>query len=485
MLLESLGAKNFDKRYEPAKPEKGNRYSFRPSKVSGEYRAWPRLVDLCAEPPITGFKENRGFSLMDSDQEIIEKRMRKYFDGGVDWETLKKQLKTGFMEDAARFDARKARQNVLAAESFQKDRILRYVLRPFELRWCYYCPIRPLWNEPRPSLFNHLFPGNACLVSRPFGIASPEGVPFYFHSYLGDFDFVRGHSYHFPIRLRTAALAFSKKKISDPALPGTETITANLSNDVRSYLADLGFERLDADAESASPIWHHVLAIGYSPLYLSGNADGIREDWPRVPLPDSKKVLLVSTGLGKEIAALLDTEQPVKGLGSREEMKAVGILSKEGGGRLQPGADLEVTAGWGHAGKEGVTMPGRGKAVPRPYEPAERAAIEKGAKALGIPAAEAVKRLGDTTLDVYLNEKAYWKNVPSGVWNCYIGGYQVIKKWLSYREGDLLGRGLTPEEARYVTGMARRVAAILLLGPKLDANYEAVKASCYPWPSTP
>ena len=75
--------------------------------------------------------------------------------------------------------------------------------------------------------------------------------------------------------------------------------------------------------------------------------------------------------------------------------------------------------------------------------------------------------------------------MPSGVWNCYIGGYQVIKKWLSYREGDLLGRGLTPEEARYVTEMARRIAAILLLGPKLDANYEAVKASCYPWPSTP
>ena len=33
-----------------------------------------------------------------------------------------------------------------------------------------------------------------------------------------------------------------------------------------------------------------------------------------------------------------------------------------------------------------------------------------------------------------LNESAYWRNVPEKVWDYTIGGYQVIKKWLSYRE---------------------------------------------------
>ena len=56
-----------------------------------------------------------------------------------------------------------------------------------------------------------------------------------------------------------------------------------------------------------------------------------------------------------------------------------------------------------------------------------------------------------------------------------LGGYQVIKKWLSYREKELLDRSLTVEEARYVTEMARRIAAILLLSPALDANYRAAK----------
>jgi len=60
-----------------------------------------------------------------------------------------------------------------------------------------------------------------------------------------------------------------------------------------------------------------------------------------------------------------------------------------------------------------------------------------------------------------------------------LGGYQVIKKWLSYREQGLLGRSLSVDEARYVTEMARGIAEILLLGPALDANYQAVKRAAY------
>lgn len=66
----------------------------------------------------------------------------------------------------------------------------------------------------------------------------------------------------------------------------------------------------------------------------------------------------------------------------------------------------------------------------------------------------------------------------------YIGGYQVIKKWLSYQEGKLLGRALTVEEARYVRDMSRRIAALCLMQPELDANYAAVKADTYSWPAT-
>jgi len=83
---------------------------------------------------------------------------------------------------------------------------------------------------------------------------------------------------------------------------------------------------------------------------------------------------------------------------------------------------------------------------------------------------------------IYLNDMAYWRNVPPKVWDYTIGGYQVIKKWPSYRERGLLGRPLTAEEATEVTCIARRIAALVLLEPVLDANYQAVKASTYAWP---
>ncbi len=160
----------------------------------------------------------------------------------------------------------------------------------------------------------------------------------------------------------------------------------------------------------------------------------IRQEWPRIPLPDSRELLLSSAELGRQVAALLDTEAPVDGVTGgalRAELKALGGLTKVGGGQIHPEeGGLALTAGWGHAGKEGVTMPGRGRLVEKPLA--------------------GVGALSGAGYDVYLNEQVCWQSVPAAVWEFTIGGYQVIKKWLSYREKTLLGRDLSVEEGRYV-----------------------------------
>jgi hypothetical protein len=68
------------------------------------------------------------------------------------------------------------------------------------------------------------------------------------------------------------------------------------------------------------------------------------------------------------------------------------------------------------------------------------------------------------------------------VWRHGVGGYQVLKKWLSYREHALLGRPLHDTEIAHLRDTARRLAALLLLEPELDANYRAVVADTYEWP---
>ena len=84
--------------------------------------------------------------------------------------------------------------------------------------------------------------------------------------------------------------------------------------------------------------------------------------------------------------------------------------------------------------------------------------------------------------NVMLNEKTMWHTVPTNVWEYRIGGYQVIKKWLSYREEAVLGRALTKDEARDVTAMVRRLASIVLISDVLDANYHAIRDNAFPWP---
>ena len=128
-------------------------------------------------------------------------------------------------------------------------------------------------------------------------------------------------------------------------------------------------------------------------------------------------------------------------------------------------------------------MPGKGRLQTRSRTPEESAAVAAvyDRRRDGAAHKDAAAIFGQSTHDIYLNDTACWSNVPEKVWDYTIGGYQVMKKWLSYREFALLGRALTPDEAREVTQMARRIAALLLLQPELDANYQRVKSNTYDW----
>jgi hypothetical protein len=260
----------------------------------------------------------------------------------------------------------------------------------------------------------------------------------------------------------------------------------NLTQGGKSYVAEFGGE--------ANGLFYHSLSILESPQYRYENKRGLHHDWPRIPLPSSKEALTDSTVLGRKVAGLLDTESGVAGVteGTIEKpLNTTGIISRIGGGQLQTEEDepkgkiseLRITAGWGHGGKGGITMPGKGKLIERDYTPEEHNAIEEGAKRQRLSTEEMFVHLGERTCDVYLNDVAYWRNIPTRVWDYTIGGYQVIKKWLSYREHKLLGRPLTMEEVYEVRDIARRIASILLLEPSLDANYRAIKSATYSWPS--
>lgn len=485
VLVASTESPDFDAHYAIASPTRGNKFSFRPSGDTSTYDTWPKLTELCEESPSNGLMEKRGGALIDTDRGMLESRIRKYYDSSTIWDDLR-GLNSGLTKDAGRFDARSARAKVQAAESYDSHHLVRYAQRPFDTRWSYYSSVRPLWNEPRPRLWLQCWPGNSFLMSRVYSSSNPEGVPFFWTSMLSDDHFLTPDASCFPLRLKHVSgdATVDQDAVSRlffPETPASEVITANLSTYARSYLALLDITDVDGNAETARIVWMHALAVGFSPAYLTENADGIRQDWPRIPLPATRARLQSSAALGKRVAALLDTESPVDGVSVgivRPELRSVGSLQVSPGHVLDPAAgDLGITAGWGHGGKDGVTMPGKGRLTKRDYSAPELEAIEAGAVAAGMTLDDALAVLGRQTCDVWLNDVTFWQNVPVNVWNYVIGGYQVIKKWLSYRERTLLGRDLTIDEARYVTEMVRRISALILLQPRLDENYHAVAAA--------
>ena len=182
-----------------------------------------------------------------------------------------------------------------------------------------------------------------------------------------------------------------------------------------------------------------------------------------------------------------------------QELKSIGLITKRGTDahateQINDSDDLAVTAGWGNPGRGGITMPAGGKVVvvqvaqppsavqdesrpgaagPHTAGPHTAGPHTAGPHTAGPQPTRPL--LGQTAFDIYLNGRVYWRNIPAAVWEYTLGVYQVIKKWLSYREHKMLGRSLRADEARYVTEMARRIAAILLMQEELDENYCAAK----------
>ena len=455
-LLESLKVVPFNDLYGEITPRCELGFPFTTAQVEPAYISWPLLPDLF---PIffPGVKTSRDDLVVDIDRERLISRMQRYFDRDVRHEEFAHSA-PHVMEDSRGYQAREMRESMQQL-GLEPSQVVKYCYRPFDVRWLFWKEQGKLLDRPRPDYLKHIFPGN-------FWIEARQKQPMerfdrgYLTAALAD-NFGNGLSSFFPLYLRNGeqTLLFSTEN-------GFK-IKPNLTPEAQAYLNVVEAE--------APELFFHLLATLHTPRYRVENAGALRQDWPRVPLPAARTILLNSAGLGKQVAALLDTDQPVQQVTAgqiRPELCALGVPSRTGNGSLRA-SELAVTAGWGYAGQGGVTMPARGKALERDYTAEERVTL-----------AEAMAYLGETTFDVYLNDIAYWRNVPSRVWAYTSGGYQVLKKWLSYREQPLLGRALTHDEVLHLTNITRRIAALLLLEPTLDEMYDTVKGDSYDWAST-
>ena len=451
--------------YEELEPPVEIGYPFMPATLEEGYLQWPRLPDLMPTS-FPGIQTCRDGLVVDTDRDRLIERMEHYFDPEVSHEEMRDVCPRA-LKSTKRFHAEDVREQ-LQKRGFFPDRVVRYCYRPFDIRWLYWEPETKLLDEKRADYVSHVRKGNVWLgISKKSrrGFDPPVVSERHTCRHIVERGANMFPAYLYPNQ-RQAQLG------ETAARAGRES---NLSPEATAYLAD----KLPTGEEDGSGLlFHHAVAVLHAPRYRKENRGALRQDWPRVPLPDDADTLRSSAQLGHRLADLLDPAQSVPGVttGSIAAIyRSIGNIRHAEAAQIDPAAgELAVTAGWGYLGYRNATMPGSGHAVERDYTDAERNSL---LGATDLPLDHLFDLLGESTFDIYLNDAVHWSNVPSRVWTYTLGGYQVIKKWLSYREKDVLGRDLRPEEARYITQVTRRITAILLMEPELDANYETVKSS--------
>ena len=440
-LLDSLDASEIDADYSAFEPNLRLGLPFKPTAVSEGWFDWPALPDLF---PVSfpGVQTKRDSFLVDVDLDHLKARVADYFEASLSHDEIARRYPDA-MKNSSGFserDARKVRHTLLTRGGLDEDGFIRFAYRPFDNRWLYWEPGHGLLGRPVPDYRPHVFEGNMWLVSqqKPRREWSPPQVV----SHIGCLDLMDRSATCIPIWVYDDGMRSEGDSVHRP----------NLSPAAQRYL-----DRLDMGVED---LFHHVLATLHDPAYRQANAGALRMEWPRIPLPGwpdgevdgAAEALARSAVRGRELAALLDPETPVPGVTQgplRPEIATIAVPATADGSNMT-GDDFALTAGWGHYGPGDAVMPGQGRAVERAYTSEERAAL-----------GDALPALGETTFDIHLNARAFWRNVPAAVWSYKLGGYQVLKKWLSYRERPILARPLKPEEVQHFAEIARRIGDII------------------------
>ncbi|MDE0510124.1 MAG: N-6 DNA methylase [Gammaproteobacteria bacterium] len=415
---------------------------FMQTAVSADWFEWPALPDLF---PVSfpGVKTSRDGFLVDTDLVRLRERVTSYFNPSQSHKDIER-LYPSVMKSTARFDAQAVREFLLKRGGPECTEFVRFVYRPFDERWLYWEKDTKLLDEKRSDYKPHVFEGNMWLSAAQSlrkGADEPQAC---FTARLGCLHLIERTALMFPAFLRENDLGGN----------GEGTERANLSVTAQNYLDRLGL--------GVDDLFHHVLSTLHDPVYREANSGALRMEWPRIPLPgypnggdaNAFEKLRQSTEHGRKLAALLDPETSVSGVTQaplRPEVATIAIPTTANE-RNMTDEDFALTAGWGHYGQGDAVMPGQGRAVKRALTTGEIEAISDPSQVLG-----------KTTYDIHLNANTFWRNIPAAVWNYRLGGYQVLKKWLSYREQAVLDRPLNLDEVQHFTNTARRISEILRL----------------------
>ncbi|MDE2832938.1 MAG: N-6 DNA methylase [Bacteroidota bacterium] len=415
--------------YTAIEPDAESRMVFTPvNSLKAVYQQWPSLIDIFRfRSP--GIKTSRDEFLVDIDEDRLRRRVEEYFDPDTSNDEIAQRYPR-IMESGKGFDARAEREALVRRGHPREEGFVPYEWRPFDQRWLYWEEHGKLLDRNRARYVSKFLTGTPCLVLARSSSRKRPFPPVVFSLSCMHLD-AQGGSV-FPLYVAGDLLNGNQKE-------------PNLKQEALEYIT-----RLDVTVED---LFGFIVATLYDKEYRSTYTRSLRLDWPRIPLPgwgesqdstQAGKELLAKADKGARLIRLLKSPGRIRGVTSwaTPEFRPIALMKTENEKPVQ-GDDFKVTAPWGKRNRRGFSV-SSGKTERFNYEGMHSDV------------------LGPYAYRIYINDNAYWDNIPERVWQFNMGGHEVLPKWLSARDFRFFNRPLTYHETDHFSHTARRIAAILL-----------------------
>jgi predicted helicase len=348
-----------------------------------------------------GTKTRRDYLLVEFDRKTLVRRITDIAQNEDESELRSRYL----IEDTSYWKLQQARRSI--SPDSVAELTLPYFYRPFDLRYVYYNTRIIERGDARWPLMRHMLRPNMALVTvRQLAQGNFRHVSV--TSTLGDGNAIspssREFNYYCPLYV------YDENGKQQPAKRGGGATTLALFEPHTGYAArspnfSPAFVSAVAnklvldfvpdgrgDLQSTfgpEDVFNYMYAVFHCPTYRERYAEFLKIDFPRLPVTSDLGLFRALAQKGEELVALhlmespaldhLITTFPVKGSNQVEKLRYVEETS-------------EVHADFGGL------VPGR----------------------------------------VYINKTQYFQGVERGVWEFYVGGYQVLEKWLKDRKARTL-----------------------------------------------
>lgn len=387
-------------------------YFFVPKENKGwdTYQTFWKISDIFQINSV-GVVTGRDDFAIDEDRNALEVRVRQFADQNTDNELVKSLYRLND-KPASKWFLAEARKKIERDAEWEKD-FKRISYRPFDTRWVFYNPA--LIERGRENVMRNLAKDNLAVVCcRQF--TGDSFAHIFVTNQLVESCYVSNRTkeigYVFP--LFTYGYADNQGDLFEGSRDGVPN--QNFAEEFKDFVY-----KDDLSGLLPQDIFYYIYAVLYSNFYRQKYQEFLKIDFPRIPFAKNLQLFQELTKLGQKLVDLH--------LLKAKELDSPIVKFKGSGDNLVEKVDY-----------------------------------------LALKMDEKPPLVGGCA---WINEKQSFNGVNEFLWNYYIGGYQVLNKWLKDRKG----RRLSSEEITTYCKIATAIHHTILIQKEIDKLYPEVEKS--------